>query len=163
MTELDRRWPPHSEPIAVDTGTKAWAQPTIVVGLDGAPASLRAAAYAVGAARRQHARLLFVQVWEQPLAHIPYAPMLPADAACTDESRARLVEWITELVGDLGVRWELRQVIGHPLTELQRLCSHAGVAAIVLGAPARRKLPIGRATLSKGLITTRRCPVIVIP
>ena len=117
-------------------GFDARTAPVILVGVDGAQASLRAAAYAVGLAARQHARLLFVQVWPEPVVPALFGQLIPVDWDVIDSHRATLMEQIGELVGDLDIPWELRQVVGYPRNEFPRVSAEVGADAIILGAPS---------------------------
>jgi Universal stress protein family len=124
---------------------------TIVVGLDGEPASLRAAAYAVGTAHRRHADLLFLQVWHHRPTPDQRTPLLPDDLEVIDEARDTLADSISELVGDRDITWELRQIVDQPLQGLRRRNKRSGTDASSGGR--RRPARSGQAS-SGGTLTT---------
>ena len=91
----------------------------VLVGLDGSDTSLRAVAYAVGLARRQHALLAIVYV--QPLLAAGAALGAPV-AGTTDEIAEQLVAEIREAAeqvkGVFEVRWEFHTFRGDPYNGL---------------------------------------------
>src|SRR5689334_23865532 len=120
--------PPCSRPAASDSlGGVAEQQPShqfergtdgpkvIVVGVDGSDTSMRAAAYAAGLARRQHALLAVVYV--QPVMAAGAAMGAPV-AETTDEIAEDLKTYIRDaterLKGIFEVRWEFHTFRGDP-------------------------------------------------
>lgn len=79
----------------------------IVFGIDGSPASLRAAAYAVGVARRERAKLIGVYVHQNPL--------IPAGTLGTDPSAYRTA---------IETQAEIKRALQ---TELDLECASSGV------------------------------------
>lgn len=107
----------------------------IVAGLDGSDSSMRAAAYAAGLARRQHALLALVYV----------QPVMPAGAALgapvadtTGEIAEGLVSEIraaTERLKDIwDVRWEFHTFRGDPYNGLVTAADELRADAVVVGA-----------------------------
>ena len=135
----------------------------IVVGVDASDSSLRAAAYAAGLARRQHATLAVVYV----------QPVLPAGAALgvpvTDtsdeiaESLAREIRTGAERVKDIfQVRWEFHTVRGDPYNGLVAAADALKADAVVVGASARAGHRIVGSVAIR-LVKAGRWPVTVVP
>ncbi|MFI7341668.1 universal stress protein [Streptomyces sp. NPDC050085] len=65
------------------------AQPRIVVGVDGSPASVAALRWAMGQARALHARVLAVHAWQDPArGFAPYAPTSRRPTPAQERGRA---------------------------------------------------------------------------
>jgi nucleotide-binding universal stress UspA family protein len=135
---------------------------SIVVGVDGSPTSLRAAAYATGLARRQHARL--VAVYVRPL--VPTLAGLSMDTAgaaaayrAQDDVEAGLratVEGLSTVPALFVVR------TGDPFGQLCALATEIAADALVVGASVGRGHRIV-GSLATRLIRTGRWPVTVVP
>jgi nucleotide-binding universal stress UspA family protein len=134
----------------------------IVVGFGGGAASLRAAAFAIGIAARQRADLLFLQVWEQPTCYGLLPQILPLDHEAMAAAEPGLRGVIAELIGDLGLRWELRQSIGNPSIELERLAQEVWADALIVGS-SRRRVRRLLGSIGGNLVRAGRCPVTVVP
>ena len=135
----------------------------IVAGLDGSDSSMRAAAYAAGLARRQHALLALVYV----------QPVMPAGAALgapvadtTGEVAEGLVSEIraaTERLKDIwDVRWEFHTFRGDPYGGLVTAADELKADAVVVGASesAGHRI-IG--SVAVRLVKAGRWPVTVVP
>jgi len=134
---------------------------TIVVGVDGSDTSMRAAAFAIGLARRQASRLVFLYV--QNTASATLAPQVLPELLATaetvaDELHATLV---TALRGWQG-EWELRRAVGNPFTRLSRLAAETKADLVVVGASTH----LGHrlvGSLAVHLVKCKRWPVTVVP
>jgi nucleotide-binding universal stress UspA family protein len=127
----------------------------IVVGVDGTPCALHAAAWASGLARRERARLVFVYV--EPLTSPAYwSPIGMATAAeAASELVAELRRTITDYLGSMGVRWELVHHRGDPGHGLEKVAEELHADCVVIGR--------GNGGVAKYLIHDARRPVVVVP
>ena len=127
----------------------------IVVGVDGTPTALHAAAWASGLARRERARLVFVYV--EPLTSPAYwSPFGMASAAETaGELIGELRRTITDYLGGIGVRWELVHHRGDPGHGLEKVAEEVHADCVVIGR--------GGGGVAKYLINDARRPVVVVP
>lgn len=134
---------------------------TIVVGYDGTPPATHAAAWALGLARREHARLVVV-----------YVEVLSNPAYWTDVSVAVAVETADELVLEMrdelaprldaaGVDWEMLHGKGDPAGVLERVAAARRADCIVVGRARRRGGLLG--SVPKALVTRSERPVVVVP
>jgi nucleotide-binding universal stress UspA family protein len=125
----------------------------IVVGVDGTPRALHAAAWASGLARRERARLVFVYV--EPLTSPAYwSPFGMATAAeAASELVADLRRTVADYLGTIGVRWELVHHRGDPAHGLEKVAEELRADCIV----------VGRGSVAKFLINDARRPVVVVP
>lgn len=136
---------------------------SILVGVDGSPTSMRAAAYAGGLARRQDATLLAVVVLVTPVAA---ALVLSADGWVRqwhDELCAELTAQYEEGVRRLpGLRSELVIVTGDPYRQLVQIADQRRADAVVVGASAQ----LGHrfvGSLAGRLVRAGKWPVTVVP
>jgi nucleotide-binding universal stress UspA family protein len=127
----------------------------IVVGVDGTPASLHAAAWASGLARRERARLVFVYV--EPLTSPAY--WSPFGMASATEAASELVGelrgTINDYLGSVGVPWELVHHRGDPGHGLEKVAEEVHADCVVVGR--------GGGGVAKYLINDARRPVVVVP
>ncbi|GAA2370017.1 universal stress protein [Dactylosporangium salmoneum] len=143
------------------------AQPvTILVGVDGSTPSLRAAAYAVGLARRQRCRLVAVYVRSLPASMLSMADTGGGAAvnviAAHDAVEGQLREAMAREVPRLSVDVELLVRTGEPYTELVAAASQLGADAVIVGRSAS---PLHRiaGSVSTRLVRCGRWPVTVVP
>ncbi|MDQ0790706.1 universal stress protein [Streptomyces sp. B3I8] len=135
----------------------------IVVGVDGSESSLRAAAYAGGLARRQHALLAVVYV--QPVMAAGAAMGAPV-AETTDEIAEGIVAQIreaTERVKDtFEVRWQFHTFRGDPYGGLVKAADELKADAVVVGASEQAGHRfVGSVAIR--LVKAGRWPVTVVP
>ena len=133
----------------------------VLVGVDGSPTSLRAAAYAAGLARRSRARLVVVHVSSAPLMS-GFAPT----AAVTADTLAQLADDLATQVREgadrLGIAAEFVVHNGDPFTEIASVADDARADAVVVGASkqAGHRL-VG--SIAVRLVRAGRWPVTVVP
>ena len=134
----------------------------ILVGVDGSRTSLRAAAYAAGLARRQHARLLAVYVTRLPasIGAAPAAASALTEAA--EQAASDLERQLREGAEQIGLDIEFRSVCGDPWTELNRMATEAKADAMVVGASEHAGHRIV-GSLAMRLVRAGRWPVTVVP
>ncbi|CCK25784.1 hypothetical protein BN159_1405 [Streptomyces davaonensis JCM 4913] len=135
----------------------------IVVGVDGSDSSLRAAAYAGGLARRQHALLAVVYV--QPVMAAGAAMGAPVGEV-TDEIAEDLVAQIREATertkGIFDVRWEFHTFRGDPYSGLVKAADDLKADAVVVGASEQAGHRIVGSVAIR-LVKAGRWPVTVVP
>ncbi|WP_405997303.1 universal stress protein [Streptomyces sp. NBC_00829] len=135
----------------------------IVVWVDGSDSSPRAAAYAGGLARRQHALLAIVYV----------QPVMPAGAALgvpvgdtTGEIAEGLVAEIRSAAervkGIWDIRWEFHTVRGDPYSGLVTAADELKADAVVVGASEQAGHRIV-GSVAVRLVKAGRWPVTVVP
>ncbi|MER6416111.1 universal stress protein [Streptomyces humidus] len=157
MTEQHSQQPAHQFERGTD-GPKV-----VLVGVDGSPSSLRAAAYAGGLARRQHALLAVVYV--QPVMATGAALGAPV-AETTDEIAEDLVAHIREVTertrGIFDVRWEFHTFRGDPYGGLVKAADRLKADAVVVGASEQAGHRIV-GSVAVRLVKAGRWPVTVVP
>lgn len=135
----------------------------IVVGVDGSDSSLRAAAYAGGLARRQHALLAVVYV--QPVLAAGAAMGAPV-ADTTDEIAEELVGQIRDATertkGIFDLRWEFHTFRGDAYNGLVRTADELKADAVVVGASEQAGHRIVGSVAIR-LVKAGRWPVTVVP
>ncbi|RPF38257.1 universal stress protein [Streptomyces sp. TLI_185] len=135
----------------------------IVVGVDGSDTSMRAAAYAAGLARRQHALLAVVYV--QPVMAAGAAMGAPV-AETTDEIAEDLKTYIRDaterLRGIFEVRWEFHTFRGDPYSGLVKAADELKADAVVVGASEQAGHRIV-GSVAVRLVKAGRWPVTVVP
>ncbi|UQU65365.1 universal stress protein [Couchioplanes caeruleus] len=138
----------------------------IVVGVDGSPTSLRAAAYAAGLARRQCTRLVAVYARTSP------APLLTlldrsgvgvkAVLDSQDEIEAQLRDGLARQVRDWQLDAALVVRTGEPLAVLSRVAADVRAEAVIVGSSASVGHRIA-GSLAVRLVRCARWPVTVVP
>ncbi|MEU3984206.1 universal stress protein [Streptomyces sp. NPDC026672] len=135
----------------------------VLVGVDGSDSSLRAASYAGGLARRQHALLAIVYV--QPVLAAGAALGAPV-AETTDEIAEELIGHIREATervkGIFDVRWEFHTFRGDPYNGLVRAADELKADAVVVGASEQAGHRI-IGSVAIRLVKAGRWPVTVVP
>ena len=134
---------------------------SIVVGVDGSPPAVHAAAWAAGLARRERARLVLVYV--EPLASAAYwtsIGMINAAEAANDyvaELRAEAGAYLTQF----GIEWDLLHHRGDPATALEQIAEELRADCIVVGRSRHGGHLLG--SVPKTLVTRAQRPVVVVP
>jgi nucleotide-binding universal stress UspA family protein len=135
----------------------------ILVGLDGSPTSMRAAAYAAGLARRQRARLVVVFVAEGGPA---MAGLVPGAGAVVREANTevgtRLREELMPLAHELGVEVDFRIQSGDPVGEITRTADEVLADAVLVGASEQAGHRVV-GSVAVRLVRAGRWPVTVVP
>jgi nucleotide-binding universal stress UspA family protein len=111
----------------------------ILVGVDGSPSSTRARAYAVGLARRQHARLVAVHARPACSAF----DLVPEAAALARQARDELVDELRRDIGEAST-YDRQQIEfwvrdGDPARELLAVAEHLCADALVVGGLRTRR------------------------
>ncbi|WP_250030844.1 universal stress protein [Paractinoplanes maris] len=138
---------------------------TILVGIDGSTSSLRAAAYALGMARRQGSRLIVVYVRTPPPALLPLADTGGAAATIIDTQDAverELRAAFDERVQDLGIDARLVVRAGEPYTELCDAAREVQADAVIVGRSANFLHRVA-GSIGNKLVRCGRWPVTVVP
>lgn len=136
----------------------------IVAGIDGSRASLRAAAYAAGLARRQRAKLYLVYVRQTSgSASLTSAGgMLTAEIQRNqDQIEAELRDTVRQAAPD-GLDFQVLARTGDPAHELSAVATEVRADEIVVGSSeAVSHRVIG--SVGTRLIRARKWPVTVVP
>jgi nucleotide-binding universal stress UspA family protein len=141
-------------------------QSAIIVGIDGTTSSMRAAAYAVGQARRQRSRLVAVFVRTLPPSLMPLADtggsatvtVLDAQDAVERELRAAFADALPRL--DIEASLVVRT--GEPFTELTEVAEQIHADAVIVGRSTQLLHRVAGSLAAK-LIRCGRWPVTVVP
>ncbi|MDQ0687884.1 MULTISPECIES: universal stress protein [Streptomyces] len=157
MTEHHAQQPAHRFERGTD-GPKV-----VLVGVDGSDSSLRAAAYAGGLARRQHALLAVVYV--QPVMTAGAAlgvPVVETTDAVADDLVAQIREATERTRGIFDVRWEFHTFRGDPFSGLASAADQLKADAVVVGASEQAGHRIV-GSVAVRLVKAGRWPVTVVP
>jgi nucleotide-binding universal stress UspA family protein len=133
----------------------------IVVGYDGSPPSVHAAAWAGGLARRERGHLVVVYV--EALSSPAHWTALSSAAAT--EAGVAFVQELRDQAGPLlderGVSWDMLHGQGEPALVLEAIAEQRRADCIVVGRSRRRGGLLG--TVPKSLLTHATRPVVVVP
>lgn len=138
---------------------------TILVGVDGSPTSLRAAAYAAGQARRQGARV--VAVYVGPVAAMSAAMPGAVDAvAVMQDVFTQTADGLRRQAGqaarDLGISVTFVAVRGDAFIELRRIADEIRADAVFVGASAKAGHRL-LGSLAVRMVRVGKWPVTVVP
>ncbi|MEU6854181.1 universal stress protein [Actinacidiphila alni] len=135
----------------------------ILAGLDGSETSWRAAAYAAGLARRQHALLALVYVQPyMPTGAALGVPVSEIDSGIAEQLMAEIRESVERLQGTFTVRWEFHTFRGDPYNGLTAAAEQLTADAVVVGASERAGHRfVG--SVAVRLVKAGRWPVTVVP
>ncbi|BAL88333.1 hypothetical protein AMIS_31130 [Actinoplanes missouriensis 431] len=138
----------------------------IVVGVDGTDTSMRAAAYAVGLARRQDARLVgvYVRPFASSMVSIAdtYGSAVASEVEAQNEVESQFRDTVVRERPRLGVDFELVVRHGDPFAELCRVACERAADAVIVG---RSEQPLHRfaGSVAQRLTRCGRWPVTVVP
>jgi len=133
----------------------------ILVGADGSDTAMRAAAFAVGLARRQGYRLIVAFV----AAHSALAALGPAVAAAqeaTDQLDRDLRSTARAAAEELNVPVAFLKAYGDPFTRLREAADQCQVDTVVVGASMSAGHRFAGSVATK-LIRAGHWPVLVVP
>ncbi|MET9220969.1 universal stress protein [Streptomyces sp. NPDC088197] len=135
----------------------------ILAGLDGSDTSWRAAAYAAGLARRQHALLALVYVQPyMPTGAALGVPVSEVDTGIAEQLMAEIRDSVERLQGTFTVRWEFHTFRGDPYNGLTTAAEQLTADAVVVGASERAGHRfVG--SVAVRLVKAGRWPVTVVP
>jgi len=134
---------------------------TIVVGYDGSPPAMHAAAWAAGLARREHGMLLVVYV-EGLNSPAHWTAM--SSAAATEAGMEMLKELAAQaepVLAERGVTWELLHGQGEPAAVLEAIAEQRRADCIVVGRSRHRGGLLG--SVPKSLLAHASRPIVVVP
>ncbi|WP_371664101.1 universal stress protein [Streptomyces sp. NBC_00280] len=135
----------------------------IVVGVDGSDSSLRAAAYAAGLARRQHALLALVYVQPVLTAGAAFgAPVAEATDSIAEDLIAQIRQSTEQVKGIFDVRWEFHTLRGDPYAGLVKAADDLKADAVVVGTSEQAGHRI-IGSVAVRLVKAGRWPVTVVP
>jgi nucleotide-binding universal stress UspA family protein len=139
---------------------------TLVVGVDGSPTSLRAAAYAAGLARRQKTRLIIVYARKRPAGFVSIADTTGFAAKealdAQDEVESSLREALRTQAHVWNIDAHLIVRYGDPLTVLCEVAKEVRADAVIVGSSASFGHRI-TGSLAIRLVRAGRWPVTVVP
>jgi len=134
----------------------------VLVGIDGSRTSLRAAAYALGQARRADAELVGVYVANPSSIAASTPGGAEAVELAHEEGVAEVSAHIRDRAGELGVRYRFFATRGDTAREIARIADDTRVDAVVVGASESFGHRFA-GSLAVRLIRSARWPVTVIP
>ncbi|MEV5320509.1 universal stress protein [Streptomyces sp. NPDC052687] len=134
----------------------------ILVGVDGSDSSLRAAAYAGGLARRQHALLAVVYVQPVLAAGALGVPVAGTTEEIAEDLVAQIRDAAERVKGIFDVRWEFHTFRGDPYSGLVRAADELKADAVVVGASEQAGHRIVGSVAIR-LVKAGRWPVTVVP
>ncbi|MFL6078073.1 MAG: universal stress protein [Mycobacteriales bacterium] len=134
----------------------------ILVGVDGTDTSLRAAAYAIGLARRQGARLMAVYVGPIGGLAAQTAAGVSALGETADEMADDLRQRLGRVSAELGVSVEFMAVRGDAVAEISRVAGDIRADAVVVGASTKAGHRLV-GSVAVRLVRAGRWPVTVVP
>ena len=134
----------------------------IVVGVDGSPTSMRAAAYAAGLARRQRTRLIAVWARSAPTTLITLADHSGMAMNAVLEAQEDLERHLRAEIDGWGADSRLIVRQGDPLTVLSEVAHETRADAVIVGSSASVGHRIA-GSLAIRLVRYGRWPVTVVP
>jgi nucleotide-binding universal stress UspA family protein len=137
---------------------------SIVVGVDGSPASLRAGAYAAGIARRERSRLTVVFARglgaTAATAYDPTGASLSAHTGKMDYVQQQLVDQLERSAWAVDAHLEVR--VGDPVSVISSVAEEVRAELVVVGGSRHLGFPLTRA-VGVQLMRKGRYPVVVVP
>lgn len=133
----------------------------VVLGYDGSPPSVHAAAWAAGLARRERGVLIIVYV--EALSSPAY--WTPLSSAAATEAGVEYVRELRDEAGPLlderGIAWEMLYGQGEPAKVLESIAEERRADCIVVGRARHRGGLLG--SVPKSLLAHATRPVVVVP
>jgi nucleotide-binding universal stress UspA family protein len=142
-------------PVAPDRGSPE-STPIITVGLDGSPAALDAARYAVRLARQRQARVLAVTAYQAPPSEQTGRTAIARQAARSEQRRVLAGVPVPPEVRLQGV-----VQTGSPIAVLRGLSAQSSV--VVVGSRVRGLGHPSASPVADGVAEQAVCPVVVVP
>ena len=136
----------------------------IVVGVDESRSSLRAAAYAAGLARRQHARLVVVYARGGPGGLLATVDLGGVGAVATLDAQDRVEQDLRAAIGEAGPDLEVSLVVraGDPYAVLAEVAHEVRAGAVVVGRPESLAHRL-TGSVARRLVRCGRWPVTIVP
>jgi nucleotide-binding universal stress UspA family protein len=134
----------------------------ILIGVDGSPTSMRAAAYAAGLARRQRTRLIAVWARGAPTTLITLADHSGLAMDAVLEAQEDLEHQLRREIDGWGADSRLIVRQGDPLTVLAEVAEETRADAVIVGSSASLGHRIA-GSLAVRLVRHGRWPVTVVP
>ena len=136
----------------------------IVVGVDESRSSLRAAAYAAGLARRQHARLVVVYARAHPGGLLSTVDPGGVGVVATLEAHDRVEADLRAAIGEAGAGLTVELVVrtGDPYGVLAEVAHEYRAGAVVVGRPERLAHRLA-GSVARRLVRCGRWPVTIVP
>ncbi|MGP3923183.1 universal stress protein [Streptomyces sp. 8N616] len=158
---MEDKVPEDKVPAPFERGTDG--PKVIVAGVDGSDSSWRAAAYAAGLARRQHALLAIVYVQPVLAGGAAFgASVADTTTEVAEELLAEIREATERLRGIYDVRWEFHTLRGDPYNGLVQAADELKADAVVVGASEQAGHRIVGSVAIR-LVKAGRWPVTVVP
>jgi nucleotide-binding universal stress UspA family protein len=132
----------------------------ILVGVDGSTSSMRAAAYAVGLARRQRSRLVAVYVRALPPLLMPLADASGSATTTLIQTHDDVERELRAVLENLDAELVVRT--GEPYAELLEVARAIRADAVIVGRSVRALHRIAGSLATK-LVRCGRWPVTVVP
>lgn len=136
----------------------------IVAGIDGSDSSMRAAAYAVGLARRQGAKLVLVYIQPMGVAANPAAGAVMARIGreVADDLARQIQEGVRRIPPGEVPRWEFVYQPGDPYRGLVEIADRLRADGVVIGASRQAGHRV-LGSVAVRLVKAGRWPVTVVP
>lgn len=137
----------------------------ILVGVDDSVTAARAAWYAAGLARRQHARV--VAVYVEPIGSVTLAApvdanVIAAEYAARDEIAKELAARAEEVGRELGISIKFITAHGDAFHEIARVAEETRADAIIVGASLKAGHRL-LGSIAVRLVRAGKWPVTVVP
>jgi nucleotide-binding universal stress UspA family protein len=137
----------------------------ILVGVDESVTASRAAAYAVGLARRQGARVVVVYVEPNPTLLLS-SPAGASAFAAENEAHSEIAKELSATMGkaarELGISLEFVAARGDAVHEISRIADETRADAIVVGASLKAGHRL-LGSIAVRLVKAGKWPVTVVP
>jgi nucleotide-binding universal stress UspA family protein len=160
LADPDEHFGPAADRVSFERGTDG--PRVILVGVDGSPTSVHAAAYACGLARRQRCRLVVVFVAATPVLAAITGVSAAAVARTSVELSAELRDEMRRSAEELGVPTTFVTRRGDPYVELRDTATAVKADLVVVGVSSQAGHRfVG--SVAVRLVRLGRWPVVVVP